>query len=221
MTSYVFTLISDLHGWTPKLPGGDVLIIAGDLIAWSEETEYVKFRDWVVAQDYTKTIIIPGNHDTLLQDEPADWVFKKDIELLIDQKTVWNGIVFYGCPWTIRFMNQNPLAMAYSVPVESLIREHFDKIPQDTNVLITHCPPSGPLSKLSHYAEGGSDYLRNVAEDLPLLKLHVYGHIHEGRGQFCNTEAESPHMSVNAACVTRSYKPRETPYTQFMYEVEE
>jgi 3',5'-cyclic AMP phosphodiesterase CpdA len=55
--------ISDLHGFQPKLEGGDLLIVAGDLTARDTVEEYITFNSWLSDQNYDRKIIIAGNHD--------------------------------------------------------------------------------------------------------------------------------------------------------------
>lgn len=63
--------IADLHGFYPKLEGGDLLIIAGDLTRRDEPAEHRDFVTWLMEiQDsdrrYRKIVYIAGNHDNFL-----------------------------------------------------------------------------------------------------------------------------------------------------------
>ncbi|HLT42767.1 MAG TPA: hypothetical protein VKZ95_08695 [Sphingobacteriaceae bacterium] len=54
------TCIADLHGFKPKLNGGDLLIVAGDLTARDRKKEYDQFFEWLDNQNYRKKIWIAG-----------------------------------------------------------------------------------------------------------------------------------------------------------------
>jgi Calcineurin-like phosphoesterase len=62
--------ISDTHGFLPKLEGGDLLIIAGDLTANDTYNDWIKCDDWIRSQKYKykKIVIVAGNHDSYLYD---------------------------------------------------------------------------------------------------------------------------------------------------------
>lgn len=61
-----FVCVSDTHNASPangafKLPGGDVLIHAGDLTNQGTLVEIRKTLDWIEAADYEAKIVIAGN----------------------------------------------------------------------------------------------------------------------------------------------------------------
>ncbi len=63
----IIDCIGCLHGYQPKLEGGDLLIITGDLTARNTLQEYLEFNKWLKVQDYRQKIVIAGNHDGLIQ----------------------------------------------------------------------------------------------------------------------------------------------------------
>ena len=147
------TFISDTHGkhaeLTDKLPGGDVLIHSGDFMRGGhDENEAMDFFDWFEhdVQGYDHKIFIAGNHDRLFENEPEQAIRLKDAYApsaiyLQDSSVKINGIKFYGSPHTPAFNN-----WAFNVERDSdEIEEIWNKIPNDTDVLITHGPPLGIL----------------------------------------------------------------------------
>ena len=98
----IIDCISDLHGYQPKLDGGDLLIVAGDLTARDLESQYRQFIYWLDQQDYKKKIIIAGNHDGELQQNPG--LFKFTVfDYLCDSQSVFQDLKIWGSPWTPTF----------------------------------------------------------------------------------------------------------------------
>jgi hypothetical protein len=50
--------VADLHGFYPETPGGDVLIVGGDLTKSNRQWQYLEFRNWLRAQDYKHRILV-------------------------------------------------------------------------------------------------------------------------------------------------------------------
>jgi len=66
-------IISDTHTRHRELnlPGGDVLIHAGDFMSSGYGLDdAVDFLNWFEVQDYTHKIFIAGNHDRIFEDNP-------------------------------------------------------------------------------------------------------------------------------------------------------
>lgn len=178
----IIDCISDLHGFRPNLKGGDLLIVAGDLTNSGLEFQYDNFYYWLKDQDYSKKIVVAGNHDGLLQGigkELVDQMFE-GLSYLQDSGFDWHGLKIWGSPWTPTFQN-----WSFMKDRGEPIKKMWDLIPDDTNILITHGPPHGIFDKSAlnnDFESVGCMDLANKVYTLKNLKLHVFGHIHEGYG---------------------------------------
>ena len=98
------------------------------------------------------------------------------------------------------------------------IAKYWAEIPDDTHVLITHGPPMGILDGVERFngklcefeiEHVGCYDLRNRISQLKQLKLHVFGHIHEGYGKLQVGDI----TYVNASNCTKHYRPTNPPIT--------
>ena len=142
------TFISDTHTkhkhLTNDLPGGDILIHCGDISSRGYINEIKNFLEWFDGiKGYEYKIFIAGNHDFGFQDNPKECIelLKNypSITYLEDNSIIIDGIKIYGSPWQPRFHN-----WAFNVNRGWDIAQKWEKIPQDTDILITH----GPLSTI-------------------------------------------------------------------------
>ena len=119
-----------------------------------------------------------------------------NITYLNDSGVTIEGIKFWGSPVTPWFHN-----WAFNRVGEE-ITKHWDLIPADTDVLITHGPPKGILDETVHgrLHVGCGHLLKKVLEIKP--KVHVFGHIHEARG----VHEEAGIKFINASCVDLRYE---------------
>jgi Icc-related predicted phosphoesterase len=83
-------------------------------------------------------------------------------------------------------------------------------IPEDTDVLITHGPPSGILDLVNNWRQPfqnvGCELLRFHVERVKPA-LNVFGHIHEGYG----VKQVDDTLFVNASICNPSYNPINKP----------
>lgn len=176
--------ISDTHNKHKKivLPGGDILLHSGDVSGRGQSGEILPFLDWYAEQDYSTIILVPGNHDFGFEKEPERYAKEckdRNIILLNDSGCTVEGIKVWGSavqPWFHDW--------AFNRMRGADIRKHWDLIPADTELLITHGPPHMILDNAD--ARGydnhvGCEDLSRRLLDLK-VKLHVFGHIHEGAG---------------------------------------
>jgi len=205
----IIDCISDLHGYYPKLEGGDLLIVAGDMNRREEWNAYLDLQRWLNEQDYKEIIFIAGNHDTLIQDSDVIDDLLYEHIYLKDSCTEFQGLKIWGTPWTSRFEGINPHCCAFTGEDDSEISPKFDLIPTDVDILITHSPPFTVRDETVDGRQVGSPSL--TAHILSRLrpKLHVFGHIHEAYG--IDTYQWTPTKFVNASHVNERYEPVNKP----------
>lgn len=206
----IIDLIADLHGNFPKLEGGDLLIVAGDLTARDLESEVALFDYWLHEQKYAAKIVIGGNHDNVLQQKRLKLQFGTYLE---DSGCSFNGFKIWGSPWTKTFPGMNPHCKAFTFDKEDDLMDKFELIPHDTDILITHSPPYSVLDKVVEGFSVGSPALYNWLKYVERPKLHVFGHIHEAYGQVevFPTYDDKMMISVNASLVNERYQPVNKP----------
>lgn len=208
------TCISDLHGFFPKLDGGDLLIVAGDLTAFDTEIEYLKFYEWLSYQEYKKIIFIAGNHDNWLEKNRSAFDLGK-IEYLCDSGIEFEGLKIWGMPWSLTFEGISPRCTAFTC-TEDEMRDKCDMIPDDTDILISHGPPFGILDGIPASIPDGSKWfcgshnLYNRLHEIINIGRHrmkavIFGHIHEHGGK----KRWEPYFGcdfINASIVDERYR---------------
>lgn len=210
----IIDCISDLHGFYPVLTGGDLLIVAGDLTAKDMEKENDNFWRWLCYQNYKKIIVIGGNHDNFLQKNPDSLKDEGNtLCYLCDSGTEFEGLKVWGSPWTKTFLGMNRECKAFTVDTDDQLKEKFDLIPDDIDILITHSPPYGIMDQVVRGGEQinvGSFSLRCKIE-LIQPRLHVFGHIHSGHGNtILKSQMKEPPKNiicVNASIMDEVYDP--------------
>lgn len=177
--------LSDVHGlWSKvQVPDGDVLIFAGDFMTTGYKYgEIFKFGEWFSKHPHKHKIWIAGNHDRLIEKWPeiANGWFKGCIYLENTSATI-DGVKFYGSPVTPEFNN-----WAFNIS-PTKIQAYWDKIPLDTNVLITHGPPLGTLDGFQDLLLSTDTFhvgCPRLREAVLRVKpgVHIFGHVHCGYG---------------------------------------
>lgn len=162
-----------------EVPNGDILIFAGDISRQGSSRAIADFNAWLALLPHPEKVVIAGNHDTLFERNPGvGRLLLTGCRYLQDEAAEISGLKFWGSPHTPEFYN-----WAFNLPRGAKLAEKWAMIPKDTEVLVTHGPPFGVGDRT---ADGpvGCDDLRKRVEQLPKLKLHVFGHIHEEPGIF-------------------------------------
>lgn len=197
--------MSDTHGLHRRVqvPDGDVLIHAGDFTNMGELDQVTDFNAWLGELPHAQKIVIAGNHDISFQRNPTSTeALLTNATYLRDSVIQVGKFKLYGSPWTPKFMSNSPWAFE---TVRSERPAIWAQIPEDVDILITHGPPSRVLD-LTGKIYAGDEALAARLADLPNLKIHVFGHIHEGYG----------HRKIgadfyNAAILDALYRVRNSP----------
>jgi predicted phosphodiesterase len=216
----IITFISDTHSKhkqiTSSLPGGDILIHAGDATSMGYKHEIQEFMKWMNGlSNYDHKVFIAGNHDWGFQDNPKecreflDFYNKVNYlqdDLLLIGEEYEKMIKIWGAPWQPEFCN-----WAFNLPRNGdELREKWDLIPQDVDILITHGPSFGNLDtvKFNPDVNLGCEVLTqriNVIKP----KIHVFGHIHTGYGY----KFDGNTHYFNAAVLDEHYAFTQKPLT--------
>jgi len=203
--------ISDQHGVLPDVPSCDLCIIAGDVcpatnhqLWYQEHWLDTNFRYWLKKIDAKKIVGIAGNHDYIFQNAPQKvpslpWTY------LQDSKTEFEGYKIWGTPWQPWFFD-----WAFNLYEKDLL-EKWALIPNDTDILVVHGPPYGYGDKAPRV--GGKGYelvgspglLKKIQEVKP--KLVVFGHIHEGRGEWNDGTTQFANVTILDGKYKHVHKP--------------
>ena len=203
------TCISDTHNMLDQviLPETSVLIHAGDACGRGTDIELADFNaelgELVDLYGIERVVFIPGNHDMICQDKAASQAILTNVtDYLIDEAVVINGVKIYGSPWQPEFHD-----WAFNLPRGPALAHIWSKIPDDTDILVTHGPPKGHGGWVIRDGEdaGCEDLLKRIEVVKP--KYHIFGHIHEGYGITKNDHT----TFVNASICNHKYRPINKP----------
>ncbi|SPQ23751.1 031c68b4-9375-49ab-9189-0b415b5ab89a [Thermothielavioides terrestris] len=186
--------LSDTHGRTALppaaaagggVPAGDLLVHCGDLTDGGTAAEIQAQIDWLRALPHRWKVVVGGNHDVWLDAAVRGQLGEKEgggvvvdfsgVEYLCDRavELEFEGgrrLNVYGwgaVPWCGE-------GFAYQYEREKHPWE--GRIPEETDVLVTHTPPRHHLD----LGLGCAGLLDEVWRVKP--KLHVFGHVHWGHG---------------------------------------
>jgi Icc-related predicted phosphoesterase len=201
--------ISDTHGLhghiKNKIPDGDMIIHSGDFCNRGDYFECVEFFNWFGALPHKYKLAIAGNHDIWMEKasrSEINAIIPPGIHYLQDEGVTIEGLNFWGSPVQPEFFD-----WAFNRKRGSVIQQHWDLIPKNTDVLITHGPAMSILDKTIQGTHVGCANLFTTITEQLKLKLHVFGHIHNGYG----IEVKNNTMFVNAAVCGEDYKPTNAP----------
>lgn len=162
--------LSDTHGAHRRLhdlPDADVVVHSGDFTMNGSEQEAVDFMNWFCDLPYQHKIFICGNHDECLYGANIDGL-DQNVHYLCNSAVDIEGVKFYGVP------------MFLEDCVTDRQTRNYANIPDDTDILITHCPPFGILDFDDDTNYGPEELLAKLSS--LNIKAHLFGHIHAQHG---------------------------------------
>ena len=198
--------ISDTHlkhiNYETQIPNGDILIHSGDFLHKSnkdkiKDNNIEYFNQWLGKLPHKHKIVIAGNHEIYLTKMRYKKIQKRftNAIYLQDNSVQLYGLNIYGTPWHTPTSNNLGFAMK-----DKKIYKKWNKIPNNTDILITHLPPYGifDLAWKKHY--NNTDYCKicnrkhlkfnhwgNINLKQQILtrikpRIHLFGHVHDQVG---------------------------------------
>jgi Icc-related predicted phosphoesterase len=209
----IVTAVADLHGNLVEIPPCDLLLIAGDICPVRDHTLRGQrlflegpFRRWLDAVPARHVVGVAGNHDFIFQHEPERVPADLRWTYLQDEATTVGGLKVYGTPWQPVFFD-----WAFNLTEPELAKK-WALIPDDADVLVFHGPPAGYGDLTVRGDRTGSpsqlDAIRRVKP-----RLVVFGHIHEGRGQWTLDLGQRSTTLANVSVVDERYRLVRPPAT--------
>ena len=198
--------ISDTHGAHHglHLPPGDMLLHAGDVSSRGTEEQVADFLDWFGKLPYPHKVLVAGNHDFYFEQAPREDIralIPEGVTYLNDSGVELGGLRIWGSPIQPWFFD-----WAFNRQRGADIQQHWDLIPPEVDILITHGPAYGILDQtVGGEAVGCEDLLNTIRRVRP--QVHLAGHIHEAYGV---AEHEGT-LYINASILNVRYRIANDP----------
>jgi Icc-related predicted phosphoesterase len=134
--------ISDTYGHHEALllPRGDMIVHAGDLTKHGTEEEVKDFLQWFSHLNYKYRVFIAGRHDHFFEEHPGKVarILPANVIYLQETGVEVGGINLWGSPFST-----NHDGSAFGITHEHEIRDHWNKIPDDSDMVICRTPAYG------------------------------------------------------------------------------
>ena len=238
----IITGISDTHNKHKQLmadlPGGDLIIHAGDFTSIGRKREIQEFIKWFGGlNNYTHKVFIAGNHDLQFDSEKlhttkASWFDKKVLDDGVEGKPDWlvdllgelpsnthylenssveiDGVKIWGSPHTPAF----GMGWGFNVERGYPINQIWNTIPEDTDIVITHGPMEFHCDLVRGWENVGcKELFNNMSKVKP--HLHFCGHIHDSYGyrHIVGSDNWGNAYTFNVAVLNDDYSYRYKPVT--------
>ena len=237
MRKLKLSAISDLHGNLPdpsEFDEGDVLCICGDIVPLDIQRDLVKciawfcmkFVPWTDKLPFKKIIIVFGNHDFFSEELgpkhfnsasevlsmllPGSIKGEHKIQILMDSTYKYMGFTFYGTSWC------PDLSSWAWYGGHDKLKDEYEKIPQNVDVLLSHCPPR--FGNAGVVLQQGWNWMSNygcqeLAEEIDIKRPSwvFCGHVHSGDHKV--TTIDNSINIVNVSMLDENYKKNYLPFS--------
>lgn len=193
-------LMSDTHTRhdLATCPPGDVLLYAGDIVFSGRRLSnaavahhYRQFNSWLEQVPCAHKVVIAGNHDRYLEEigaEASAQLLSNAIYLANSSVTL-HGLSFFGSPVN-RGSSQNSAFQSATFLSQFHAALMAEESSGPVDVLLTH----GPLPR------------QEVAQMLPRVQLHSWGHFHARHGVRVEGKDTRTWLSVCACILDGHYE---------------
>ncbi|XP_049961164.1 metallophosphoesterase domain-containing protein 1 [Schistocerca serialis cubense] len=203
--------VIDFNNWIGQLPHKYKIVIAGNHELSFDETftqslnsspgDRTSHTGYSVV-DKIPTLGVPKENITEAITTPNVKKCLTNCIYLQDEELVVYGLKIYGTPWQPEFCK-----WAFNVPRGAPCLEKWNKIPDDTDILVTHTPPIGHGDLCCSGVRAGCVELLTTVQQRVKPKYHVFGHIHEGYG----ITSDGKVIYINASTCDINYLPTNPP----------
>ena len=164
----------------------DILICSGSVSKNGFSEQIISFLKWLKNVPVKYKIFIGGARDSCLSETYPSILkeidkFQDDNNFyLLNSSLLIDGISIYGTPFsrrTVIYGEEDYLGKSFSFYDDKSELAEWNKIPSDTEILISNTQPYEILDYDIEQKHLGSKQLRDKVESLPKLKLHSFGKV--------------------------------------------
>jgi len=206
--------VRDFNNWIQKLPHKHKIVIAGNHelsfdpalqgdVGGNDRAVHTGNSPFHLSQRLLNTPKAEGS-ETQVDSNTANQMKQEltNCTYLEDDSVTIHGLKIYGTPWQPEFGG-----WAFNLARGDPCLQKWNKIPEDTDILVTHSPPLGFGDLCITGVRAGCVELLQTVQKRVKPKYHIYGHIHEGYG----VRSDGRVVYVNASTCDINYLPCNPP----------